>query len=60
MFAPSTSDMFIHHYYHHPCRYVILNLNDVFFEEIRLDNGKYCFGIQHVNEALEQGAVENS
>ena len=36
------------------------NVIAVFFQEIRLDNGKYCFGIQHVNEALEQGAVEKS
>ena len=31
---------------------------DEYFEEIRLNKGKYCFGIQQTCEALEQGAVE--
>ena len=29
-----------------------------YFEEIRIDQGKYCFGINDTMEALEQGAVE--
>tara|TARA_B110000208_G_scaffold51271_1_gene67340 strand:- start:365 stop:1717 length:1353 start_codon:yes stop_codon:yes gene_type:complete len=31
---------------------------DEYFEEIKLDTGKYCFGIKETVDALEQGAVE--
>lgn len=33
-------------------------LLEKFFEEINLDTGKYCFGIQQTMDALDQGAVE--
>lgn len=31
---------------------------DAYFHEIQMDTGKYCFGIEHTMEALEQGAAE--
>ena len=31
---------------------------DEYFDEIKLDSGKFCFGIKETIEALEQGAVE--
>jgi peptide chain release factor subunit 1 len=33
-------------------------LLEKFFEEINIDTGKYCFGIQQTMDALDQGAVE--
>lgn len=33
-------------------------LLEKFFEEINIDSGKYCFGIQQTMDALDQGAVE--
>ena len=33
-------------------------LLEKFFEEINLDTGKYCFGIEQTMNALEQGAIE--
>lgn len=33
-------------------------LLEKFFEEINIDTGKYCFGIQQTMDALDQGAVD--